>query len=46
MAIQSNDLKLSFNYVAERSTSEVDKQFFLWLARFFEAHNQYELSLD
>ena len=46
MAVQSDDLKLLFNYVAERNTSEVDKQLFLWLARFFEVHNQYELSLD
>lgn len=29
MTVQSDDLKLLFNYVAERNTSEVDKQLFL-----------------
>lgn len=45
LAVQSDDFKLIFNYVEERNVSDVPKQILLWLARFFEAHNQVELSL-
>lgn len=45
LAVQSDDFKLIFNYVEERNVADVPKAVLLWLARFFEAHNQVELSL-
>ena len=46
LAVQADDLKALFSYVSERNPAEISPKLYLWLARFFEAHNQVDLSLD
>lgn len=46
LSLQADDLKLLFNFVAERSIRDVPNRLLLWLARFFEAHNQFQHALE
>ena len=42
LALQIDDLKIIFNYISNHSINEIPKEIFLWVARFYEAHNQYD----
>lgn len=46
LALQANDLKLLFNYVNERTPVGLSPKLLLWIARFYEAHKQYEQALQ
>lgn len=46
IALQTNDLTLLFNYVADKRTVEVSSNLWLWLGRFYEAHQQVEAALQ
>ena len=46
IALQTDDLNILFNYVSDRNQVEVHPKIFIWLARFFEAHNQIDIALN
>lgn len=46
LAIQQNDLLLLFNYISERSPAEISPRLWLWLGRFYEAHQQVDVALQ
>ena len=46
LAVQHDKIKIIFDFVSERNPSEIPPKITLWLARFFEAHNQVDMSLD
>ena len=46
LALQANDLRLLFNYIADRTPAEIPPRLLLWLARFYEAHKQVDQALE
>lgn len=46
IAIQQNDLPLLFNYITERTPAEISPNLWLWLGRFYEAHQQIDAALQ
>jgi intraflagellar transport protein 140 len=46
LAIQAGDLRLFFNYISERNSSEVHPRLHLWAGRFYEAHRQTDQALQ
>lgn len=46
MALQANDLKIFFSYISERSVDEISPKLFIWIGRFYEAHNLPDQALE
>lgn len=46
VALQANDLRLLFNYIADKTPAEIPSKLCLWIARFYEAHQQMERALE
>ena len=46
LALQANDLKLFFSYIADRSVSEISPRMLIWIGRFYEAHGQIDQALE
>ena len=46
VALQANDLRLLFNYIADKTPGEIPPKLSLWIARFYEAHQQFERALE
>lgn len=46
LALQANDLKLFFAYIADRSVTEIPPRMLVWIGRFYEAHKQVDQALE
>ena len=46
LALQANDLKLLFDYISDRTVSEIPPKLLIWVGRFYEAHRYMDKALE